>query len=58
MSRDAAKAAKKTSNSSAEYAARQQELRQQRLNILRGDSDAKKRTFPATNQIQYVIASY
>jgi hypothetical protein len=51
MGRDAAKAAKKTANSfagsaaSAEYTARQQELRQQRLNILQGDLDAKTDRF-------------
>jgi hypothetical protein len=51
MGRNAAKATKKTTNSSAglaassEYAARQQELRQQRLNILQGDSNAKKGRF-------------
>jgi hypothetical protein len=51
MGRNAAKATKKTTNSSAglaassEYAARQQELSQQRLNILQGDSNAKKGRF-------------
>jgi hypothetical protein len=51
MGRDSAKAAKKTANSSAgsaasaEYAAKQQEIRQRRLAIMEEDSEAKKNRF-------------
>jgi hypothetical protein len=63
MGRDSAKAAKKTANSSvgsaasAEYAAKQQAIRQRHLAIMEEDSEAKK-SFPATNQLQYVIAEH
>jgi hypothetical protein len=48
MGRDSAKAAKKTANSSAgsaasaEYAAKQQAIRQRHLAIMEEDSEAKK----------------